>query len=76
MTDEPWNDETNRRLVALESRLSHHEVMAEDLSEVVAEQARAIDILVAEVRRLRERLGEAEAGLRGSPQDDKPPPHY
>lgn len=76
MTDEPWNDEANRRLVALESRLSHHEIMAEELSEVVARQARSIDLLMAEVRRLRDRLGETEAGLPGSPQDDKPPPHY
>lgn len=76
MTEELWTDEANRRLVALESRLSHHEIMAEELSEVVAQQARRIDILMAEVRRLRERLGEAEAGLPVSPQDDKPPPHY
>lgn len=76
VTEELWTDEANRRLVALESRLSHHEIMAEELSEVVAQQARRIDILMAEVRRLRERLGEAEAGLPVSPQDDKPPPHY
>lgn len=76
MTDETWTDEANRRLVALESRLSHHEIMAEELSEVVTQQARSIDMLVAEVRRLKERLGEAEAGLPGSPQDDRPPPHY
>lgn len=76
LTDEIWNDDANRRLVALESRLSHHELMAEELSEVVARQARTIDTLAAEVRRLRERLGEAEAGLPGSPQDDRPPPHY
>ncbi len=76
MTNEHWNDEANHRLVALESRLSHHEIMAEELSEVVAQQARTIDMLMAEVRRLRERLGEAEAGLPGSLQDEKPPPHY
>lgn len=74
MTD--VTDEADRRLVALETRLSHHEIMAEELSEVVARQARSIDVLVAEVRRLKERLGEAEAGLPGSPQDDRPPPHY
>ena len=76
MTDEPWDDDVNRRLVALEIRLSHHEVMAEELSEVAARQARTIDILMAEIRRLRDRLGSVEAGISDSPQDDKPPPHY
>jgi SlyX protein len=76
MTDEHWNDEAERRLVALEMRLSHHEVMAEELSEVVAQQARTIDLLTAELRRLRGRMAEAEAALPASPQDDKPPPHY
>jgi SlyX protein len=76
MTDEGRNDDVNRRLIALESRLSHHEIMAEELSEVVAGQARSIDRLMAEIRRLRDRLGEAEAGLPVSLQDEKPPPHY
>ncbi|KIM00746.1 hypothetical protein CCC_01740 [Paramagnetospirillum magnetotacticum MS-1] len=76
MTDDLWTDEADRRLVALESRLSHHEVMAEELSQVLAEQARTIDRLVMEIRSLRDRLGEAEAGLPASPQDDRPPPHY
>jgi SlyX protein len=70
------SDDVDRRLVALEIRLSHHERMAEDLSEVVARQAGTIDTLTADMRRLRERLGELEAGWSPSPQDDKPPPHY
>ena len=76
MTEKHRSDDAEQRLVALESRLSHHERMAEELSEVVARHARDIDILTVEVRRLRERLGEVEAGWSGSPQDDKPPPHY
>jgi len=63
------------RLVELESRLAHHERMAEDLSEVVAEQGRAIDSLTLQVRRLAERLQEAEDGLRQQ-LPDRPPPHY
>ncbi len=70
------SDDLDRRLVALESRLAHHERMAEEMSEVIAEQARAIDLLTAQLRDLRERLGEAEAGWSRSPQDDRPPPHY
>jgi SlyX protein len=65
-----------RRLIDLETRLAHHERMAEELSAVVFEQGRAIDLLTAQVRRLKERIGMLEAGSERSPQDDRPPPHY
>ncbi|HYH37278.1 MAG TPA: SlyX family protein [Azospirillum sp.] len=65
-----------RRLIDLESRLAHHERMAEELSSVVFEQGRAIDLLTAQVRRLKERIAMLEAGAERSPQDDRPPPHY
>lgn len=64
------------RLVDLESRLAHHERMAEDLSVVAAEQGRLLDRLSTQVRRLAERLADLEAGAARSPQDDRPPPHY
>jgi SlyX protein len=70
------DDTLEQRLVTLESRLAHHERMAEETSDVLAEQAGLIDRLTREVRRLKERLGEVEAGWDRSPQDDKPPPHY
>ncbi|HIJ63357.1 MAG TPA: SlyX family protein [Rhodospirillaceae bacterium] len=66
----------DHRLVALESRLAHHERLAEEVSDVLAVQAKAIDVLTAEVRRLRLRLGEMEGGWAPSPADDRPPPHY
>ncbi len=69
-------DTPDVRLVELESRLAHHERMAEDLSAVVAEQGRAIERLALQLRRLTDRLLDAEAGWQRSPQDDKPPPHY
>lgn len=65
-----------RRLIDLETRLAHHERMAEELSSVAFEQGRAIDLLTAQVRRLRDRVAMLEAGVERSPQDDKPPPHY
>lgn len=65
-----------QRLVELESRIAHHERMAEDLSSVIADQGRTIDMLSEHVRRLIGRLREMEAGWDRSPQDDKPPPHY
>ncbi len=69
-------DARDARLIELESRLAHHERMAEELSAVVAEQGRAIAVLTGQLRRLTERLLDAEAGWQRSPQDDKPPPHY
>lgn len=64
------------RVVELESRLAHHERMAEDLSAVVAAQDRLLDRLASQVRRLTERLAELEGAAARSPQDDRPPPHY
>jgi len=65
-----------QRLVELESRVAHHERMAEELSQVLNDQGRTIDMLMVQVRRLTDRVREAEAGWDRSPQDDKPPPHY
>jgi SlyX protein len=70
------NDDAETRLTELEIRLAHHERMAEDLSAVLFEQGRTIDRLEAQIRRLRERLADVEAGQDSPPQDDKPPPHY
>jgi SlyX protein len=64
------------RLIELETRVAYYERMAEDLSSVIADQGRTIDILTERVRRLTGRLREVEAGWDRSPQDDKPPPHY
>jgi SlyX protein len=61
------------RLIALESGLAHHERMTDELSDVLASQQRTIDLLTAQIRRLRDQI---EMGQERSPQDDKPPPHY
>lgn len=70
------DEKLENRLVELECRIAHHERMAEDLSSVIAEQGRTIDMLSERVRRLIGRLRDLEAGWERSPQDDKPPPHY
>jgi SlyX protein len=70
------DESQEQRLIALEIRLAHHERMAEEISEVMTEQARTIERLSLQVRRLTERQGELEGGWERSPQDDKPPPHY
>jgi len=70
------DDALDGRLIALEIRLAHFERMAEDMSDVLAEQARTIDLLHAQLRRLRQRMEEIRVEGEGSPQDDRPPPHY
>ena len=62
------------RLMELESRLAHHERMAEDLSDVLAGQARLIDRLLERLSWAEERLGALEQGG-GIPPNEKPP-HY
>jgi SlyX protein len=74
MTTDP--DDMQQRLIALETRLTHHERMAEELSDVIADQQKTIDLLTAQLRRLTERMRDMAAGWSSSPQDDKPPPHY
>ncbi len=69
-------DNSQARLTELESRLAHHERMTEDISAVLNEQARAIDGLTLQLRRLTERVAEYEAGGTDTPPDDQPPPHY
>lgn len=69
-------NDMQERLIALEIRLTHHERMADELSDVIAEQQRTIDLLTAQLRRLTERMRDMAAGWSPSPQDEKPPPHY
>ena len=70
-------DETlEQRLIELETRIAHHERMAEDLSSVIAEQGRTIDLMAERLRRMIGRMRELEQGWERSPQDDKPPPQY
>ncbi len=64
------------RLIALEIRMAHHERTIDEMSDVLADQQRTIDLLTAQMRRLRDRMQDVESGFDRSPQDDKPPPHY
>ena len=71
-TSEPPDD----RLTELESRLAHHERAADEISDVLAEQARALDALSQRLQRLTDRVTALEAGWGVTPPDDQPPPHY
>jgi SlyX protein len=63
------------RVVELEHRLTFAERTVEELSAVVAEQARTIAALDTKVDQLTRRLQDV-AAWEPSPQDDQPPPHY
>ena len=69
------SDDLERRLVEVEQRLSFSEHMAEELSGVVAEQGRMIDVLDRKLAELRKRFEETTT-WQPAPQDDRPPPHY
>lgn len=64
------------RLIELEMRLAFQERMTEDLSEIVAEQAKSIEKLKSMLSRQGDRLLSLEQGGGSSPQDERPPPHY
>jgi SlyX protein len=64
-----------KRLAELESRVAHHEQMAEALSDVLARQDGTIDLLTARIKRLIERLQVLESTIH-RPPDNQPPPHY
>ena len=61
----------------LEERLAHLEKMAEELSDVVAQQAREIDLMTARIEKLMRREAEREAEATGGVVfGDEKPPHY
>ena len=64
-------ESVDKRLVDLELRFMKLERFADDLSGVVAEQQKTIDMLTAHVRRLTAR----SVGAEDDPKGD-PPPHY
>ncbi len=69
-------DTLEQRVIELETRLTHQERVCDDLSGVIAAQARTIDVLTAQMRALRDRVADLAAGWPGAPQDEPPPPHY
>ena len=70
------SDRPDDRLTELESRLAHHERAAEDFSDVLAEQARALDDLSRRLQRLTDRVAALEADWGVAPPDERLPPHY
>lgn len=64
------------QLVSLEERVAHLIRTVEDLSDVVAAQARAIDTITRRVQMLMEREAERESMGMGSAEANVPPPHW
>lgn len=64
------------RLDAVEERLAHLMRAVEDLSDVVAGQAKEIERLTRRVQMLMEREAEREAMGLGSAEANVPPPHW
>ena len=61
------------RIVELEIRFTEQQHLLQELSEVVYAQQRAIDLLTAEVRQLRQKI--PEPGIVDAAEREKPP-HY
>ncbi len=68
--------QTDDRIVALETALTHQESVVEDLNAIVLDLATRIELLERQARELAARLAAAESELPGAGQDDRPPPHW
>ncbi|MDW4549531.1 SlyX family protein [Defluviimonas sp. D31] len=67
----------SERLERAEEEIAHLRRAVDDLSDVIAAQAREIEVLTRRVRLLMERAAEAEAEASGAiPLADQKPPHW
>lgn len=64
------------RFDELEIRIAHQERMIEDLNTAITAQWKLIDRLEREVRRLSDRVADAEQSISAAPPVERPPPHY
>lgn len=64
------------RVQALEEKTAHLMGAVEDLSDVVARQAREIEVLQRRVQMLMEREAEREAMAGSAPEANVRPPHW
>lgn len=64
------------KIADLESRLAQQEHTLDELSGVVAEQSRVIDLYREQLRRLTDRMMNVEDTAPGKGPDEPPPPHY
>jgi SlyX protein len=69
------HDRTEQRLTELEIKLSYADDLLDTLNQQVAQQQQTIDLLLAEVRRLRRQQAEEDTPAFRSLRDELPP-HY
>ncbi len=64
-------------IISLETRFAFQEKMIDELNEIVYNQQKQIDFLMARVPELMEKMQGFEAGQNVQyAQDETPPPHY
>ena len=68
--------QTEDRIVALETALTHQESVVQDLNEIVLDFATRIERLERQALAMAARLAAAESESPGSGADDRPPPHW
>ena len=73
--DDDNNKRVDARLTELEIKASFTEDLVDQLNQVVVRQQQQIDLLMREVTRLRDQLGDQDNTGRGAPVDERPP-HY
>ncbi|MDE0765926.1 MAG: SlyX family protein [Amylibacter sp.] len=69
--------ENNEHIIDLEIKLTEALRLAEELSDVVAEQAGRIEVAERRIQMLMERAAQDEANsMTGTNMSDAPPPHW
>ena len=72
----PDANDTDKRLMDLEVKLSFAEDLLDHLNDLVARQQEQIDLLIREVGKLKDRAPEAGGGAGTRDPRDDIPPHY
>jgi len=70
------DDDTASRIERLETRITEHEALIEDLNGALTKQWSVIDRLTRQVARLTEQMEEAAARAAAPGAAEPPPPHY
>ena len=68
--------DAEKRIAALEERISHQDHVIEDLSEMSVRQWKEITALSDKLGYLKSKLEELEDGAEATPGKEPPPPHY
>ncbi|MES2948623.1 MAG: SlyX family protein [Pseudomonadota bacterium] len=69
-------DTTEQRLTDLEIKASFTEDLLDQLNQVIVRQQQDLDLLLREVRQLRQQMPEEGAGTGLSRASEELPPHY